>query len=709
MLAGANRSANESPVQIQIWQVATGTDLTQLKILERFEIEQQQIQWMAFSADGRALYTIGREPENRESVFQRWDLASCQSSLSFSLPAWTRRPNGAIALCRDRCTLALAFPDQTVGLWDLKTGKKIRSLAPFSGPINTLAFSSDGTRLAIGVQQTGIRVVDSISGAELFECKGHNGWMAASAFSPDGKYLATIASDDCVIHLWNARTGEEVSTPEAHTARITGLGFSADGRTLLSGSWDGSVRWWETATGKPMRQGCLPEVHPCNSFAMVPGGPWLVAGDRDGGDVLLWHPLTGEEIHRWHGRSGAAIFNSNSLSVDSRRLVFAVGSTAHVLDLATARDVCDLAVPAGETISAAALSPDGRRAAISCEDANSEGGILRLYDAASGRLLRVLGSHQGSILALAFSPDSRTLASAGVCHIANGSDNINSLPANYGDGFRLWDVATGRELRECGEGSSIHWHGTRTVAGLAFSPDGKALASAENDGRVIAYEAATGKPREELVGHQGPVRALAYSADGRLLASSGYEHSALIWDMTLGSRNAIRHGGSPPDGETDRCWKALASLDAVEAYRAMSDLAGINDRAVSFLADRISAADASASTRIPQLLEDLDNDSFMTREQAVAALEKLGPAAAPALQQALAGSPSLESRRRMEALLEKVQIRPLFADDLRYLRALEILEHLRSPASKRLLEAWSHGAPEARLTREAKASLTRIR
>jgi hypothetical protein len=104
----------------------------------------------------------------------------------------------------------------------------------------------------------------------------------------------------------------------------------------------------------------------------------------------------------------------------------------------------------------------------------------------------------------------------------------------------------------------------------------------------------------------------------------------------------------------------------------------------------------------------LDSDRFETREQASAELQRLGEQAEPALRKAMAAKPSLEASRRLRALLDRVERRTPSAEQLHALRAVEVLEHIGSPEAQRVLQTLAEGAPEAMLTREAKAALVRL-
>jgi hypothetical protein len=152
------------------------------------------------------------------------------------------------------------------------------------------------------------------------------------------------------------------------------------------------------------------------------------------------------------------------------------------------------------------------------------------------------------------------------------------------------------------------------------------------------------------------------------------------------------------------CWKDLADADAARAYLSIVALTGSPKEAVPFLKARLLPLTVADPKRVAPLLAALDSDQFAERDKAMTELEKLGLGVEPALRTALNAKPSLEVRRRIETILEKLAGGPR----LRFLRALEILENLATPEARQLLEAMSHGPAELWPTQEAKASLARI-
>jgi hypothetical protein len=238
-----------------------------------------------------------------------------------------------------------------------------------------------------------------------------------------------------------------------------------------------------------------------------------------------------------------------------------------------------------------------------------------------------------------------------------------------------------------------------------FSPDGRLLARVGKDRTIELWEVLTGKVRRRFRGHQGGITPLAFSPDGKVLLSGSNDTTVLIWDV---ARRQEQRAGRLSETDLQILWRALAGDDAESADRAVCTLAAIAEQSVPFLERHVRPARVAEAERMTRLIADLDNDAFAVRERAMRELAGLGEQAETALRQALQGSPTPEARRRIEALLGQLRGQAPAPDLLRSLRAVETLEHVGTLQVRELLERLVRGAPEARLTQEAKASLERL-
>ncbi|MBY0522252.1 MAG: hypothetical protein K2R98_02575 [Gemmataceae bacterium] len=246
------------------------------------------------------------------------------------------------------------------------------------------------------------------------------------------------------------------------------------------------------------------------------------------------------------------------------------------------------------------------------------------------------------------------------------------------------------------------------IDGIAFSPDGKSVASGGQDGVIRLWEIATGKERLRLTGHQGRVHTIAFAPDGRSLVSGSADSTVLVWDIS--GATAAERSKKVPDAERIRVLlNDLASPDAGRAYQAANALVDFSQQTMPVLKSELQPVRAADAKRIAQWLADLDSRQFAVRQQATEELEKLGELAAEALHQTLAQQPPLEVRQRVQRLLELLDAPDVLPDRLRGLRTVELLERIGTPEARALLERLGNGTPESRVTQEARSALKRLR
>jgi dipeptidyl aminopeptidase/acylaminoacyl peptidase len=260
----------------------------------------------------------------------------------------------------------------------------------------------------------------------------------------------------------------------------------------------------------------------------------------------------------------------------------------------------------------------------------------------------------------------------------------------------LWELATAKEALSLPLVSPYR---------VAFSPNGRLLAVNAPLQEILVWDLAQGRELRRFKGFDAGVSSLAFAPDSRRLVSGLADSTLLIWNV-----------GAPATPPTDKlgaealakAWDDLAGSDTPRAFRARWALASVPDATLALFQKDLKPAQPADQGRLQKLVDDLESQQFSVRSTANKELEELGDLAAGALRQALTKNPSLELRRRTQALLDKLRGPVTRPELLRAVRAAAVLEDIASPAARKLLATLADGAPEARLTQETQAALQRL-
>jgi WD40 repeat protein len=680
--------------RIILWETATGQIVRQLDGREETDFAAA----LAFSPDSRTLAS-----GSLGETLRLWNLETGREERRFlTQNPWPKENSAryfplveAIAFSPDGRTLASAVMHSPVRIWNVLTGKEIRSLDTDRSGSFSLAYSPDGKWLAAGDSMGMLRVSETATGKEVRRIPAHRHYVSDVVFARDGQTLLTAG--DSVIRRWQFQTGDEILPDRGHTADMTSNVLLPDQRTLITGSSDGTIRHWELASGKELRRITVPLGSP-RGMVVSPDGA-LVATYRDKVlkenlvevGIVLWDVNAQRERPLpWQPSSFGAFF-----SQDGKNLFTygwdAVEKTAvmRLWDASTAKELRSVARSA-DGLEAAVLSPDGKTLAAMVRSRES----VHLWDVSTGRLLCQVPGNREFGQSLKISPDGKLLA------VTDGLRNYPDSRIMHHQ-IHLWDIATGKEIRHFGRS-------TTGFGVTAFSPDGRTLSTAGQDNCIRLWELATGSERLCLQGHDGVVQGLMFAEDGRTLISTSYDTTALVWDVTGLKRDGRLPRISLSPQESEVCWHALAGDEAERAHQAVWDLVAAADESVAYLKKHLKPAASVGAEQVANLIRDLDSDTFAVREQAQRELNALDTLAESALRQALKGRPSLEKRRRLEQMIANLEGKTPSGEWLRGQRALEVLEHIGTPQARRVLEELSQGASGARLTEEAKASLERL-
>ncbi len=652
-VAAATTWYNE--VFIHLWDTTAPTERRR-----RIEGCRRDLWDITFSPDGRTLATASHDPSERAGAdrdtgsIQLWDIASARELRRFPIEGFGVR---SVAFSRDGKRLFAGVTDRTIRVYDLATGRETaRRLGqehaipprvkggaiPMAWEeINCLEFSPDGSILAsttLGTASAGLRALaeihlwDVARGAELRRIPAHGQWITSLSFAPDGKTIASTGAEP-VIRLWDVATGRAASPQAGHRSGVYRLIISSADGTLFTSANDGTIRRWDLSTGREL--GLVADfLDVISGLAMSPDGQTLVVGDAIGRRLFLWSVAERREIRRLprvpvaeHNYLTSAAFSADGKVVAADLRVWDVASgkvLATFRDQQAANDFTASSIPIFPT-------PDSRQV-ITVE---KEG--IRIWEIASGKEVRWAVRSKIHNRAAALSPDGRLLATGGVVVRDEERRAVEFDPA-----IRLWELASGKEV------ATLEGH-EESTRGLAFSPDGKLLASCSggsqtiNDQTVRVWDLTTGRELRRFEGHCGTVNAVVFTPDGRSVVSGSEDATALVWDVSDLKDNSKTDEPLTPESLQAR-WDELAGNDARAAYRAAWALSVPS--AVGFLRDHLKVATMAETITSPEVL--------------------------------------------------------------RSLRAITALEHVHTPEARAVIERLTQGAPDAITTREAKATLERL-
>jgi WD40 repeat protein len=643
-----------------------------------------------------------------------------------------------LAFSPDNSLLALGTLEPSVQLWDVNTGKLLRGINHHGDQfVFGVAFSPDGKIIASGSRDF-IILSEVASGKELGRLqtkKSAEGLM----FSPDGKTLLSWGEEGAV-KIWDVQKHKIRFASTGRFGDGRSLAMSHDGKTMIQATYPGSTLCvWDVAVGKELFTEFEGHDTAVNCVAFSPDGKALVSvGDKQ--QLRTWDVKSGKALGTWKESARSLSFSPDGTKL---ALVPAYESVIRVKDFATGKT--DLQIPvkdvdyvwrasfarggkllvsvdsnrslggtpkgtarlvvwdpgAGLQLrklplpdvipESLAVTRDGRWAFV-----GDTGGVLQGCNLEASRVAQVLpGAHRQAIVALALSSDDRLL-----------------LSGSYDRQVRLWERITGKEI------FTFQGH-QRALAAVAFSPNGRLAASAggnpahpypaSDPQKIRLWDTMTGKALLQFQGHDMDVTSLEFSPDGSLLASGLQNATVLVWAVPPGIGNAPAPNQAVKDEDLTRLWRELAGDDASQARSALWTFVGCRDQAVSFLRARLKPTPAVDAKQVQRWISDLDSEEFAKREKAMQELTQLGALTEPAVKKALEDRPTLEARRRLNQVLDRIQRGIPTGTMIQSPRAIEVLERIDTDEARTLLKSLAGGVPEARLSQEAKSALERLK
>jgi|GEM_PF-6566074 len=478
-------SAGKYSREIIVWSVETGECTHKLQA-------ENDISSIAFNPDGRLIVAAA------DSI-SVWDIKN--EKRHYSLEGSTGLSSRV--MCSPVQNLVASGVGNTVRVWDMQSGKCIRTFWDKQYGVTSLAFDPSGNLLASGSQAdhpTVVRLWNVHTGVCLHVLEDHTSTVNSVEFSPDGRMLAS-ASDDRTVCIWDVEAGQCMHIIEKNNARAYCVAWPKSNTGLFAGYSDNCARMWDIRTWECVRefQGHNKSV---SGLTASPDGKFLATGSFDN-TVRLWDVQTGHQCFSWElqGWIGALAFNNSGTRI-------AVGlSDGTILIWVLSTGKCEFTLHGhSHVITSIAFSHDDRHFISTSPDS------LRIWESERGECRTILQNWIRCLSAI-YSPDDTMLALGG-------------------SGIHICDPETGQSLCELGG------HGN-AVTDISFSSDGDFVTSSSKDKTVILWEVNTGQRVRIFDGHESEVTSVAFSPDDTCIASGTKDNKIYLWRPHFG-QNQMR-------------------------------------------------------------------------------------------------------------------------------------------------------------------------
>ncbi len=670
-----------------------------------------------FSADGKRVVVPQISAQTQASTLVCFDVTATKEL--WRLP----RKGGELAFSPDGKTVVSAAFDKDQGMGfhivevDPESGKSTESFTPYNGAHNSIRMVIAPDNRTLMMNQFGeilmwdLRTRKEVRRFALPKTNGNGYGPDIGAISPDGRTLITNVGH---LQRWDLTTAKAffaAPPDDGLGGPIQHLAFTPDGTEVFASSWSLTSGRWDVATGKQVK---LADKRYGRQLIRTREGLRTVGIDstRRPSEATVSDPVAGKVLQTVHWTDPKEItingLRAYTLTANGKTLLAAHGKepgaanqTTYVTacDVASGRRLVRFAVSRRLYFERSPFSPCGRWVVLG-EKVYHVGTGTELFAPAGEPGERLVAWDRRTHGSVWFSDDGRLMA---------GLVRKKEETSSARDTLAVWELASGQILARFPKAAF--------VAQVAFSPNNRIIALL--DGRGIRLEdILTGKRLAEyaapdvtceLIDRGCTTQTLAFAPDGRTLATGHLDGTVLLWEVPR-----PRGDGAPAlaEGEAEKLWRDLGRKSPALGRAAVERLVRDPAEAVALLARRFRPPASPVDPTLAALLKDLDSDVFATREEASRKLRKYGAKAEPVLRRALAGTPSLEMRRRIEAIRDAItppMLRlPLSDDALRGVRAIEVLERAGSSEAVKVLQSWAEQTLDMRLASEVRMALERL-
>jgi WD40 repeat protein len=460
----------------------------------------------------------------------------------------------AVSITPDGNYAVSASWDHTLKIWDLKNGREVRTLKGHSSAVHGVCVTPDGNYAVSASANKTLKIWDLKTGKEAKTLKGHSSSVNSVSVTPDGNY-AISASADKTLKIWNLKTGKEAKTLKGHFDSVTAVSVTHDGNHAISASYDRTLKVWDLKTGM--------EVHTLRGHSsgvlgvsVTPDGNYAISASSDR-TLKVWDLKTGKEERTLEGHSSSV--EAVCVTPDGNYAVSAsVDNTLKIWDLKVRNEVRNLMDHSG-FIYSISVTPDGNYA-ISASGDNT----LKVWDLKVRKEVRTLYGHSKQVYGVSITPDGNYAVSASwdntlkvwdlktgekvrtleghssyvfaVCVTPDGNYVIS---ASWDHLLKMWDLKTGKEERTFKGHSDL-------VNAVCVTPDGNYAVSASHDKTLKVWDLKTGKEVRTLQGHSGWVKEVCITPDGNYAVSASRDYTLKVWDLKIGAEIHKLTGHSGP-------------------------------------------------------------------------------------------------------------------------------------------------------------------
>jgi len=387
--------------------------------------------------------------------------------------------------------------------------------------VHAIAITPDGTKMVSGLGDESLIVWDMKTGTPLKTLTGHNGSVDAVAVTKDGKQIVS-ASTDSTIKIWNIETGENIDTFIGHQSSIRAIAITPDGKNIVSASHDTTLKIWDLQTGECLCT-CIGHQKSVSVLAIHPDGDKVISGSDDK-RLILWDLKTGQllrEIKTFEGYFYAISITNYGISLTKNEKKLLVATRVGKRD--NPFEVCDISTGEvlknfttdetwlGTCITRIAITPDETKVVAASEDRYG----IKILSLKTGIPLGSFEAHTGQyVTALAITPDGK--------QVVTGAWKT----------IKIWDLTL---IQKKIKSKSIIKHGS-SVQALAITPDGKQAISGDGNGTIIIWDIDSQKPLKTLGGGYNGIKSIAVTPDGQKFVSTvvsgeGSYKGVQIWNL----------------------------------------------------------------------------------------------------------------------------------------------------------------------------------